>query len=951
MPGHILFSGVPEQAPTGPPGARQNITATADMFGGATAAATQKLGAGLEHVAETGFDVMRAENTLQNEIHASQTNTWLADAITDRYEKFAALRGQAAVNELPTFKGDVERLYNEHMDQGGNLQTRALMAKAGRSLTTQYYRYGANHAAREERTWADQTAQRRAATFGAQAANAADNADSPGMETALNTSDDEVRKLAEQHGFDDEATNAMVLKNRGHNMKTIIETIGTANPIAAKDMYDRYKDGMDPESQLHVKNYLRSKLSGVIAKGKVDDILGPETGAAPGRKFEGVLIGRESGYNAANVNQFGYAGLHQFGAPRLQTMGVYTPGGQENMATWSSTSRAEPGKWTGSFSIPGFPQVKTLQDFLASPAAQRATYGLHQDRMDKEIDQNGFDKYIGQTIGGVPITREGLYAMMHIGGPGGTRRALESGGKDAAKDANGTSVMDYARLGAASSMSPYAALPDKSVAYERAYDAAGGNEQVLNGMLTEINRRYARANTLSADARTTFDSRVKDTTAEFMRTGAAANPIGETEFIGQLGLDEGKKQFAAYQANAQLGADVASVSTMTEPERATLLANYKPAPGEGYERAVTREKLLRDGIKKADDERKSDVGRFALARLPVAQEAYKNMVAALSDPGQALDLKQQAVASYAAKMDLEQARLGIAPDDRRLMPQQYFDDLDARLAEAATKGDDSVARQIAQVAALWGKDYWPQISAQLQAKSQPLIRVLASDVKPFAGRMLAELGPVDIKGILKDQHDVKATPLHNDVIDAMKPFGASITGQTGGVPLFNDFASQVEKLAAFYVLQGKTTTEAAKTSFDDIIGFKYEWGPSYRIPKGAGMPNRETIADGLGRAREKLKDWNLAVPRDDIGGLNPAYRKTATAELYRRDGVWVTAPDESGLALTYNNEAVKQADGKPLILGWQDLARLAGEGPRYPSIAGERAGGGPSMQDMWGPAR
>lgn len=166
-------------------------------------------------------------------------------------------------------------------------------------------------------------------------------------------------------------------------------------------------------------------------------------GASPN---EVRLIKSESRGNPRLVNEYGYAGTYQFGAPRLADLGVYTPGPGENMKSWSRTYKSAPGKWSGEFNVPGFPQVKTIQDFLANPDAQKAAYGAHRVEMNREIDRNGFDKYIGTKVGGVLITRDGLENMLHLGGVGSTKRALESDGKDDPTDANKKSVLDYARM-------------------------------------------------------------------------------------------------------------------------------------------------------------------------------------------------------------------------------------------------------------------------------------------------------------------------------------------------------------------------------------------------------------------------------------------------------------------------------------------------------------------------
>lgn len=167
------------------------------------------------------------------------------------------------------------------------------------------------------------------------------------------------------------------------------------------------------------------------------------TGKTPG---EAALIYRESSGNPRAMNGLGYAGLYQFGAPRLAHIGVYSPGAGENLKTWSKTVRGSADKWTGEFRIPGVPQVKNIQQFLASPEAQHVVWNLHKQKMNEEIAANGFETYIGKRANGVFITREGLQNMLHLGGIGNTRKFLA--GQDDANDAFGTKMSDYAKMGA-----------------------------------------------------------------------------------------------------------------------------------------------------------------------------------------------------------------------------------------------------------------------------------------------------------------------------------------------------------------------------------------------------------------------------------------------------------------------------------------------------------------------
>lgn len=180
----------------------------------------------------------------------------------------------------------------------------------------------------------------------------------------------------------------------------------------------------------------------------------------PSTHFASALVERESGGRPTVVNSFGYAGLYQFGAPRLAELGIYQPGGGENLDTWSRTSVEETGKWSGRFAIPGHPEVRTLTDFLSNPAAQRAAYNLHVAQIGQQITARGLDRYIGQTVKGTLVTREGIVAMAHLGGIGGAERFLTSGGEYDPGDSNETRLSSYLAMGSrAMSAGPFDALP------------------------------------------------------------------------------------------------------------------------------------------------------------------------------------------------------------------------------------------------------------------------------------------------------------------------------------------------------------------------------------------------------------------------------------------------------------------------------------------------------------
>ena len=147
------------------------------------------------------------------------------------------------------------------------------------------------------------------------------------------------------------------------------------------------------------------------------------SGSPPG--FQQQLGQSESSNNSSAMNAGGYVGRYQFGTGRLSDLGLYQPAQGEN---------PNGNKWQGQFTIPGFPQVRTLADFQGNPAAQDAAYGAHIDNVDQVI---------AATPGAQNYDQSGLLAVAHLGGVNGMQQFIATGGKYNPADANGTTLADY----------------------------------------------------------------------------------------------------------------------------------------------------------------------------------------------------------------------------------------------------------------------------------------------------------------------------------------------------------------------------------------------------------------------------------------------------------------------------------------------------------------------------
>ena len=157
---------------------------------------------------------------------------------------------------------------------------------------------------------------------------------------------------------------------------------------------------------------------------------GAAGGAAPGGQFNddpviNALGGGESGNSPGKVNSQGYSGQFQFGAARLDDLGLYQPAQGENLKA---------NTFQGQFNIPGFPGVQTYGDFLANGPAQRAA--MHVQAADIE-------NAIANTPGASRFDPNGLIAVAHLGGVGGMQKFVQTGGAYNPADSNGTHLSDY----------------------------------------------------------------------------------------------------------------------------------------------------------------------------------------------------------------------------------------------------------------------------------------------------------------------------------------------------------------------------------------------------------------------------------------------------------------------------------------------------------------------------
>lgn len=135
------------------------------------------------------------------------------------------------------------------------------------------------------------------------------------------------------------------------------------------------------------------------------------------------LLRRESGGDFGARNEQGYVGRAQFGPDRL-----------------------EDAKRAGVIPVEMGPE-----EFRANPRVQEDAEAWHFSDINNFIDKSGLAAFEGKSINGIPVTREGMVNVAHLGGKNGLQKFLNSGGRYNPSDANGTSLSDYLAMGSGQS--------------------------------------------------------------------------------------------------------------------------------------------------------------------------------------------------------------------------------------------------------------------------------------------------------------------------------------------------------------------------------------------------------------------------------------------------------------------------------------------------------------------
>jgi hypothetical protein len=378
--------------------------------------------------------------------------------------------------------------------------------------------------------------------------------------------------------------------------------------------------------------------------------------------------------------------------------------------------------------------------------------------------------------------------------------------------------------------------------------------------------------------------------------------------------------------NAQsFGKDVASVK-FAAPEEIDLLvkkARKSLESPDDFERKAKEYNQLAQVIEQRNKALLDDSAKYVLQNPAVADSYAKAF-----DPSTPQEQRGAAMDQYVSDVLAEQKRLGLPIDVQRVLPKQVAQDI-ARQFNQQANGSQGAVAAMNQLQSQWGK-HFPRVMGEIGKDIPARARVVASMNRPeqrVSAERLAELAVRGEKAIDESLNTTQKRDIGDAVRTASAPLLATLQGVPGGTAEFKTYRSSVELLAKDYVLGGMSASGAATKAFNDIVGSKYEFIGTMRVPVEVGV---STVRRGASTALANIGNFDLKIPEALAPGLDKKAIKESYIASLQSFGQWYAAPDESGLILYGpDRRAVTLSNGDLLLIPWDNLPDIAKGGRGY----------------------
>lgn len=385
-----------------------------------------------------------------------------------------------------------------------------------------------------------------------------------------------------------------------------------------------------------------------------------------------------------------------------------------------------------------------------------------------------------------------------------------------------------------------------------------------------------------------------------------------------LGPEKGAAAYQEIERARAYGTDAAAIQWATPEEMAGIVKERQSmlAAPEGFRQNLQDINGLVTQIQARDKGISEDPAAY-VQEAPEVQTALQAMgeamAAADADPAD----QAAAAARYAEVALARQEKLGVPPSMRRVLSKKQVAGL-AMQFKSQEAGGENAADLMRGMEAQWGKR-WPKVFAELSTELPgPALVVGAMNRmdQARAAEQLAEASLVGREELAKAFPTKDVSDLKDTVRTALRDFGATLANNgPAAEATYGTFEEAINLLALTYMREGEAPSRAAERAYDDVLGKKYEFRDTFRVPREY---DADMVAEGAARALEALPS-DIALPTS-LFGLPEDQTREAYLSAVKSAGFWVTAPDESGLVLyDETRTAVMRTNGQPVMLTWADL--------------------------------
>lgn len=357
---------------------------------------------------------------------------------------------------------------------------------------------------------------------------------------------------------------------------------------------------------------------------------------------------------------------------------------------------------------------------------------------------------------------------------------------------------------------------------------------------------------------------------------------------------------ASLRFDAETGAALEEFSLASPAKRYGAIASAEPE-GKGFAREAGRQQAL---IKaNAQIERQ-------LAEDPAA---YVSRAQPLVAMGEALESGDPKKVQAAVSRSLSaQEEMGAARP--KVLSKAQANSFVARMEQADPAARaDTILAEISNLEQQFGGHFLQVmielVEAGMPQEAEGLLMVKGSRAANRMGRAVT----VGREVLKKAVGETKA--VDDAVISGLSDFATTLWPNADGGRMLNSVHAAAKLYAYQGILDGESSTAAAKAAVRDIIRDRYTVRDGYRVPSNV---DSRMVKIALRGFRKNLKAGDF-IP------LGP----NASAELLplQQNGRWATLPDETGLQLMWPAEVgplpVIGRDGKPITLKWDAMPALA----------------------------